>query len=205
MILLFCTAIIGVFNFSKFTPPIKFISIYVIICFITELVGFYTLINSNGKQVNINIYKLYSFVEYVLIGTYFFLIIDSKKVKNGIIIWFITAIFLQILIIIFNLLPFHKAYLISISLKIIYAIIFHKQLLDTEESILSNPNFWIVTGILFFNAGFFFLSGFIMYISSKNLELASKLFSINHLLNIIYYSLVAYGFICQRRLAKSSS
>lgn len=87
----------------------------------------------------------------------------------------------------------------------ILSLVYFKQLLDSDVNVVKNPNFWIVTGILFFNAGFFFLSGFVSYLSQKDLELARKLFSINHLLNIIYYSLVAYGFICQRRLAKSSS
>ena len=92
--------------------------------------------------------------------------------------------------------------LFSFAVLTIYAILFFKQVLNLDENIYPNPYFWIVTGILFFYGGYFFLSGFINYISSKDPIFARKLFSINHLLNIIYYSLVTYGFICQQRSMK---
>lgn len=95
-------------------------------------------------------------------------------------------------------------FLINIFTFILFSVLFFKQLLLSNDDIIDKPDFWYVTGILFFNAGFFFLSGFINFISEKDSNLASKLYSINHILNIIYYSLITYGFICQRRLAKSS-
>lgn len=97
----------------------------------------------------------------------------------------------------------HKLFLINVFFFVLYAIVYLSQLLRSDENVLANPHFWVVTGILFFHAGFFFLSGFVNYISQKDLELARKLYSINHIINIFYYSLITYGFVCQRRLARS--
>ncbi len=204
MTILSVCMLVGLAFFSVSQKPVKLIFIYVFITFIVEWIGFYSLQISEQKTVNNQIYKLHTLLEFIIISSYFYFIIINKILKK-IILWLIPIVLISLIIIIYwKILPMHRMFLISIFFFVFYSILYFKQLLDSDNNILSNPNFWIVTGILFFNAGFFFLSGFVTYISEKDRLLATKLFSINHLLNIVYYSLITYGFICQRRLAKSS-
>lgn len=198
--ILLISLIIGLSGFFKYPPAIKLICGFVLISFCSEVIGFYTLEQSNGKEVNINVYKLYLLLECLIFGYYFSFLL--RKYKQVIALSFSILFILEITFFSFNFISFHKTYLISIFFKFLFATSYLKQCLNLEDNILQNPHFWIVTGILFFNAGFFFLSGFINYISQKDIELARKLFTINHIINIIYYSLITYGFVCQRRLAR---
>lgn len=192
----------GLLQYKHFKFPIK-VFFYCILCaFIVEWFGFYSLYLSPYKQINSLIYAIYNPLEFTIIGLYFYNIVDSKRKKNLFILLIILVVSIEITGTILKFSMF-KTLMIAYFFSSILSLIYFKQLLDSDINALQNPNFWIVTGILFFNAGFFFLSGFVSYLSQKNLELARKLFSINHLLNIIYYSLVTYGFICQRRLAGS--
>jgi hypothetical protein len=177
---------------------------YCILCtFFVEWIGFYSLYLGPKKQINTIIYSIFNPLEFSLIGAYFYSIIEIKKQQKYILIIILIVVLTEITGSFFKLSMF-RLLMIAYFFSSVFSLFYLKKLLDEEANILQNPNFWIVTGILFFNAGFFFLSGFVTYVSQRDLQLAQKLFSINHLLNIIYYSLITYGFICQRNLAKSS-
>lgn len=185
--------------------PNKIVLCYILFTLFTEYIGFYFLYIKPITKINIQLYSFYRPISFVLLSLFFSKIISNTTISK-IILLLIPIIFtLSLYFIYIGKEPkFNTQFgLFSKSFLIIYAILYLKQVLFSDENIYLNPYFWTVTGILFFYTGYFFLSGFINYISSKNLELAQKLFSINHLLNIIYYSLVTYGFICQRRLARS--
>jgi hypothetical protein len=87
-----------------------------------------------------------------------------------------------------------------------FPILYFYQLLtrQIELDISSNPNFYIVTGILLFHACSFLVMGLVNYVYVLNPVLAKQVYSINHILNIIYYSLIAYGFYIQWKSTKSS-
>ena len=195
----------GLMYYKYLKMSIRIFLVYVIISFIVEWLGVYSLYISQYKKINFEVYYLYTTLNFVIISTYFYQIINRQRFKL-IILWIIPfTVLVMIGLIYWKEILVHKLLLINVFFFVLYAILYFSQLLRSNENVLASPHFWIVTGILFFHAGFFFLSGFINYISSKDLELAKKLFSINHILNIIYYSLVTYGFICQRRLARLSS
>ncbi len=194
----------GILHYKYFEFPIKIFFYCILFAFIVEWFGFYSLYLSSDKRINSLIYAIYNPLEFTIIGLYFYYIVNAKKTKKLFILLIILVVLIEVTSTILKFSMF-KTLMIAFFFSSILSLVYFKQLLDSDVNVVKNPNFWIVTGILFFNAGFFFLSGFVSYLSQKDLELARKLFSINHLLNIIYYSLVAYGFICQRRLAKSSS
>ena len=179
--------------------------IYIIITIIIEIIGYYSLYFSADKKINALLYNLGLPLGYSLLSIFLSLIINDKRISRLILI----LIPIILMIIIFNSSSIMKMnfqlFLIFKAFLIIYSIIYLKETLNYEISIYTNPYFWCVTGILFFYTCSFFLSGLINFISSKNLDLAKKLYTITPLLGIIYYSLVTYGFICQRRLARSSS
>ena len=195
---------IGVFCIKSFDKKNIYILIYVGINIVVEITGGYYLYFSTTKTIISHLYNYQAILEIVLLGGYFQIFLDSNFLKK-IITFLKVAIPIICLYFEFfskqNQFANYQYFIISNFIFVILSIVGFRQLLEKQE-IINDPNFWIITGILFFNAGFFFLSGFINYISSKDLELARKLFIINHLLNIIYYSLITYGFICQRRLVR---
>ena len=198
---------LGTCFFYFLNKDTKIIWLLVFVTFVVEWLGFYNKHIADEHLIKPILYQLFSPVEALLFCAYFVKILKTKSFIN------IVYILVFIAIIIFTLdllknrfisLQNFKYYLLPIIFYVLFSILYLKELLDSSLDINSNPNFWIVTGILFFYSGFFFLSGFINFIAEKDLPLAKKLYSINHILNIIYYSLITYGFICQRRLAKSS-
>lgn len=191
----------GLVCYQFFKIPTKVMFLYVVITFLTEMLGYYSLYLSPEKKVNVLLYNLYAPLSFGILSLFFYLIIENQTLKKG--IMFVTSMVL-IIIISFSFADSNqqinfRLLLFSFAVLTIYAVLFLRQILHSDENIYPNPYFWMVTGILFFYGGYFFLSGFINYISSKDPIFARKLFFINHLLNIIYYSLITYGFICQRK------
>ncbi|AEI49253.1 hypothetical protein Runsl_2865 [Runella slithyformis DSM 19594] len=197
--------LIGLIFLPYFKTPTKLVLIYITISFFNECLGYYSLYYSAEKKVRVLEHNLYLCIYFIILTLYFSNIIIYTKKR----IAFIASICTFFLSFFYSIQTinqtFHYQQFIILALSFaFYSLIYFKQLLETEEAILENPNFWIVTGILFFHGGYFFLSGFISFIASNDLELARKLFKINNILNIIYYSLIIYGFLCQRRLMKLS-
>ncbi|RDB03665.1 hypothetical protein DVG78_22415 [Runella aurantiaca] len=193
-------------SYKSFRVPTKIMYLYVVLTFVTETLGYYSLYISAEKKVNFLLYNIYAPLSFSILSIFFYKIIENENIKKILFILTPLAVLISIYFVFgsSNSKLNYRILLFSMVILSMYCIIFFKQTLNTEENFFSNPHFWIVTGILFFYAGFFFLSGFINYISSKDIILARKLHTINHLLNIVYYSLVTFGFICQRRLMKLS-
>lgn len=204
-ILLVCFTV-GLLNYKHLNNSTKYIFYFVLLAVITESVGYYSLYMSSEKKVNTFVFYLYRPFEFLFISMFFYINFKGRLTKN-------LIIFLIPLVVIFylifgipsklDLISNYKLYLFSFFCFCLFSILYFKQILDTELELILNSGFWITTGILIFYSGSFFLSGFINFLAKSNLELARKVFSINHVLNIFFYSLVTYGFICQRRLARS--
>lgn len=197
----------GVLFFGKQSKESRIIIILVVVSFFIEWIGYYNQHISSEKKIKAIVFQIYSPLEALIIGIFFLQILNNSNLKKLVIVLTLLALIIFCLDLVFNLnvnLQNFKIYLIPMTFYTIFSILYLQQVLDSNNDIISNPSFWFVTAILFFNTCFFFLSGFINFIAEKDLPLAKKLYSINHILNIIYYSLITYGFICQRRLAKSS-
>jgi hypothetical protein len=207
MFVLSISFLIGTYYLPTLKRDTKIIWLYVGISFSIEWLGFYNRFISEEKLIKPIIYQYYSIIESILYYLYFRTILHGKDSQRLILLFFfltLVVLFIDLYLNSQSNFQNFKFYLIPMILYSLVTILYFRQLLDSIIELKNNPNFWIVTGILFFNTSFFFLSGFINYIRDRDLNLATKLYSINHVLNIIYYSLITYGFICQRRLAKSS-
>jgi hypothetical protein len=201
--------VVGIANYKYFTIELRLIFLLILITFFVEWLGFYNQHLIQKPISNAYLYTFYSPLEFILIGSYFYKLLQNPFQKKVIIVLFISVL----VFFYFDLFDEYKGdnanyqfYLLPNLYFSLFSIFYFRKLLmfDIEFSLRTNPNFWIVTGMLFFYSGFFFLSGFINFIAKQDKDLAQKLFTINHILNIIYYSLITYGFICQRNLAKSS-
>jgi hypothetical protein len=197
----------GLFYYNRLSKESRIISILVGVSFIIEWIGYYNQHISTDKRIKTIIFQIYSPAEAVLIGLFYWQILTNSTLKKLVLILTFSALIILCLDLVLNMdsnLQNFKIYLLPMIFYSLFSIFYLRQILDSNSDIISNSNFWFVTAILFFNTCFFFLSGFINFIAEKDLPLAKKLYSINHILNIIYYSLITYGFICQRRLVKSS-
>jgi hypothetical protein len=183
-----------------------FIFFFVFSAFLTETIGGTSLFVE--KKVFSGIFNYFQIIECIVISSFFYSIILNSITKTLIIIFCILTVILNVIYIIkfSNSKINNDLFLINCVFFSIMASVYLFQLIYMESEVnqLKNPRFWISTGVLFFYTGVFFLTGLINTVSKMDIILASKLFQINHILNIIYYSLITYGFICQRRLAKSS-
>ena len=185
------------------------INLKFLIYFVTllETIGIIYL-KTNGIPAK-SIFLFYEpFVYYFLI-LYFLKIIKNQNVR---LVLRPTKLIFPIILFVINFSNFYfvkvilDTFLVTAIIFSLLSLFYFYQLLtiDIELELINNPNYWIVLGIFIFHTCSFFVMGLIQYINRFDNPLAKKLFSINHILNIIYYSLITYGFICQRRLAKSS-
>jgi hypothetical protein len=191
--------------YSSLNKKTKTIWVLVAVTFVVEWVGFYNQYLSENHRIKPWLYQAFSLIEAILLGCYFSTLLKKKATIKLIYVLSLISIIIFILDILknrFTTLQNFKYYLLPISFYVLFSILYLSELLNSPLDLNSNPNFWIVVGVLFFYSGFFFLSGFINFIAKNDLELAKKLYTLNHLLNIIYYSLITYGFVCQRRLAR---
>jgi len=174
--------------------------------FLVECVGaFYILIYNRSHPW---IYKIYVVIEYSLICLYFLRILRAVNITKAIKLTLIAPpVYIFLLIAFpenFGYLNKYKFLLIAF-LIVIWSVFYFRNLLDTslELNLKKDPHFYINTGFLLFFGGSFFLMGLIFYIQERDMALAKSLYSINHVLNIFYYSLLAYGFICHSKSMKS--
>lgn len=199
--------LVSIVDYCKLSRAISWVYFYILVTFFVEWIAFYSLHISEKRQVSVELYSLYIPFSFLIISVYFSRLLKSKnaqvflKISVPLVLsFYILNDVTDIDLLILN----YKTYMVTFAITTIYCILYFLEILKEDFDLLRNANFWIVTGMLFFYSGFFFLSGFINFIAGQDKILARKLFSINHILNIIYYSLITYGFICQRRLAKSS-
>lgn len=185
-----------VFFYLELKKYLWYITLLVVVSFIFESIGLYSLVYEN--KVAVNVFHIYQPIEYVLHVLYFLSIIKER--------WIVSLakklVYLYVPLLLFvgfagdkydlsNRLPFLMVTLIVIPLCIFYLSQLLKQ--DVYLSLKDNPNFFIVTGMLLFRTGTFFVMALVNHIAKTNIELARGIFSINHVLNIIYYGLLTYG------------
>ncbi|SOE19668.1 hypothetical protein SAMN06298216_0172 [Spirosomataceae bacterium TFI 002] len=178
-----------------------------LITLIVETIGFYYL-KVRGEVAHM-IFAIFHPIEFYLIALYY-----SKTFVNKTNIK-IANIFKSVIpLLIFGIgfaslkvnFPLWFNFLTSsIFLIALSALYFNELLVEKiEYDLLDNPDFFISIGVLTFHSGSFLVMGLVNYIYLKDKELAGKVFSINHILNIIYYGLITYAFYIQWKSTKSS-
>lgn len=200
LFVLLISVFIGVYY--KITKPKEFYYLVILLAttFFVEFVSHYQLFMT--RKVAGWLFVLFLPIQYCLLAMYFQKIIKSISVKKWIFVsipivvcWNIcNSFFFQS----FKMLNTYAILLVCL-LYCIWSFTYFVQLLQTEtdEDLSKNPHFWICTGTLFFYASSFFIIGFIQIIHKGDKELATKLWFLIRVFNIILYSLYAYGLICQ--------
>lgn len=204
LVCLFCYRKFNLIRYKLFLPYLLLIVLYEFGA-ANKLFGIGTH-KSNLWLVNFEITFEYLFYSFFIISAY----PDKKERKT---FGFITlGVFVFTMVDIFFIQGFMK--LCSIAIVIQYALLIVMvcrffyilmQSFDKDTSILSKPDFWVNTGLLFF-----FLSEFLFFASFNLAYSRPKFFStifhvINTGANIILYSCLIISFLCFRPIKTISS
>lgn len=199
LILIVCVSVV-VRHRNALIYRFTYLKILLYITLVVEFTGLYYL--KIRHETATWIFHLYQPLEYILLALYFLAIIKNQLARKIIVISiplvlvsnFLNSILIQ---------KIHESptylFLTAAFFFCIWSIIYFVELLNSRNDgiLWKNPDFWITTGILFFYAGCFFQMGLSNLIKRENLSLATNLYIINHLLNIILYSSFTYGFLCK--------
>lgn len=206
LIVLISSLLVGIILFRTQNIITKAIFGLIVCSVIAETIGYYTLHITSNKLINSFNYNIYTFFEIICIGYFFYLVLEGRFIKH------LVAFFSLILIILNLYYTFENFWLSACNVfvylligiyHIVLAMVFFTQILMSNKAFFNEPAFYIVTGLLFYYAGGFMLSGLIDILVEKNIYIARKVFTLKHLLNIIQYSLFAIAFYIQWKNKKS--
>ncbi|WP_439417090.1 hypothetical protein [Larkinella sp. GY13] len=203
---LLISLIIAVSQQKFLTMNFRWLMWSLVVTCIVEGIGYYHLRMIKNSNF---IYHFYQPVEYTLVALFYINTLDRtlvRKVIRASIPVFVIFCLLNSLFFQSIHSPNSNCFMVEAVLLIAWSGFYFYELFNsnTEERIWSIPDFWVCTGVLFFYAGTFFLMGLLNYLYKVDMGLAKKLYVINHILNILLYSLYAVGFICKARQTKSS-
>jgi hypothetical protein len=155
-------------------------------------------------ETNVWLYNISTTIEFVFYG-WFFLQVFTRKQNRALASAFIIVyplIVLLNLIFLQGFLHFHSyTMILGSSVMIIFCCLFLWEKLNNPEriEILTDPLFWICTGILFFYLGDFFYNVFYNFLVTQGMDTGRRLFkAINNNLIIVLYSCFIIAFICSR-------
>lgn len=211
LILFFCL-VYGLVIVQKLNFPLKIIVVYVLASVVAEAIGFYTLHIHDYPTINALNYNIYTLAEIAFLGIYFYQILVNRRVKQFNLLISSTLFLINLAQTIQGEYYLDesnaKMYLIIGGYHILLSLIYFIQIVQQNEPDLFKPEFWVCTGLLFFYAGGFLLTGLIDYLVQTDKTLARQVFTLNHLLNIVLYSMIGYAFFAawknQKLLSLSS-
>ncbi|MFN4084792.1 MAG: hypothetical protein ACK4LB_02550 [Spirosomataceae bacterium] len=176
---------------------------------IAEAIGFYSLEIHDKPKLNEFNYNIYTLAETGFLGAYFYQILVNRGIKQ-------FVLFISGSLFLINLAQTiqgeyyldesnAKMYLIIGAYHISLTLTYFVQIIQLNEPDLFKPEFWVCTGLLFFYGGGFLLTGLIDYLVQTDKTLARQVFTLNHLLNIVLYSMIGYAFFAAWKNQKLSS
>lgn len=178
---------------------LRFFSVILFLTFFVELCGFYNL--KYSKSVPSIVFSLFLPFHCWFFALYFLSIIHGRFNKYTIrFFWILTLVFH--LLNEFNFLKLNFPKFFSIVVLSIYYSIFsilylYQSFRRYDENPSDSPSFWICTGTLFFYSSSAFIMLFIDMIYQENSEIATKLWFLIRVFNIILYLFYLYGLLCQ--------
>lgn len=182
------------FYYLKFLPP------FLLLTLAAESYGSYLSSIRKNNVILYNFFSTFEFCFYLLLISF---IISNIRVRK--IMWVVTFLYfvttLLNILLVLKMRSFHiTTYSIGCLLVVFFCIYYFFELfkLPKSGSLISNPAFWICTGLLFFYCCGFPLYG-LMNSWSKISNLVIRNFEkIVSILNIILYTLFTIAFLCIR-------
>ena len=209
IIFILISAIVGFIVLMKGGLPsyMKLLPFFLLLTFILEVIGWRMSQEGINNTIYFNFYSILFFIYYLFI---IHQLLRSGWVKRILLYCMILYPLVSLMNIFFIQGPhvFHTmTYSIGSLLTLIFCVYFFYELFRIPHSInlKIHPGFWIVTGLLFFNACSLPFIGLANYIYQFSPLLISKLQFILSFLNILLYLLFTIAFLCRLSFQRSMS
>ncbi len=189
---------------KKNRPKLKFFPFLLLVTFIFEMVGLYM---SRSNQHNVWVYNFLTFFEFGFYLLFLNAVIKDFYKRNlifYIIIFYLVLTFLNI-IFVQGITQFHTyTYILGCLLTAALCIVYFNILFRYTKSsaLIKEPEFWIVTALLFFHTFSLPLFGILNFIANIPLRFQNMLLSIINFMNIMLYLLFTIGFLCRIDIRK---
>ncbi len=187
-----------------------YLRLFPLFLLLTEIVIIIGIYLSTQIRNNVIVYNFFGSFEFCFYFFILYRVIQKRWAKR--IIFYILCIYpLLALINIFfiqGLTHFHSiTYALGCLLIVTICIYYFLELfqLDHSVNLVSQPAFWICSGLLFFYACSFPIFGLVNFLRSLPYVILKNLRTIIDLLNIFLYSSFTIAFLCRLRIRKSMS
>jgi len=191
--------------YSKGLPGyLKFLPLYLLLTLSIEIIGWQLGQRNQNNTIYFNFFSLFSFIFYMYT---LYSLLRAKLTRTLIIV----AAIAYPLVALFNMIfiqGLHQfntmTHDISSLLIIIFCVCFFFELFTRPEALnlKKNPGFWVVTGLLFFNACTLPLLGLANYIYQFSPAILPNFQAILTILNILLYVLFTIAFLCRSSLSR---
>ena len=190
-----------VFWKTSSSSPLRWFLPYLAFIVFVEIMGWYLpnfLGEPNAWMFNISVPIEYLFFSFIFYSHY------ERGLYRKFAMTFVVLFGIYTLVhsLINGIYLFNANYLLigSLAMIVLSVLYFYEQYIKADTgSIWAEPMFWITTGVFLFNAGEFSYNFISKFIIKNNLDPTIALFrSINNKLIILFYLLIATGFICLR-------
>ncbi len=209
IIFILLSAIVGFIVLSRGTLPpyMRLLPFFLLLTFILEVIGWQMGQQGINNTIYFNFYSILFFLYYLYI---IHQVLRSGWVKKILIGCMVVYPLLALANIFFIQGPhvFHTmTYSIGSLLTIIFCVYFFYELFRIPHSIKlkTHPGFWIVTGLLFFNACTLPFIGLSNYIYQFSPVLINNFQRILSILNVLLYLLFTIAFLCRISFQRSMS
>lgn len=174
---------------QKLSATLKLLLAYVLISLVAEAAGFYT---SQHRIDNTLIFRIYTYVEALLVFLIFKSFTDSAILKRFILLFMLLTMTLGLLFFSYSL-P-HEYVFVVCSLLIVFLCVSYLYKTMAEAlipSLLNESRFWLVASFLIYFGTSVFLTLFETYIRSLDQQLHITVWSFHNGINIIYNTSLA--------------
>lgn len=197
LVILFITALYSVFTLRK---GVFIIKLYVIVTLLTEVAGYgYLYYYNHAFAMLYNIFSLFEIG--IWLGFYFQV---THSPRNWVLV-VISGVYLLLFLYLGKFEPLsynHQGVLLN---NLIVTFLIARYLYYILQKNLDlNGYFIIMVGAMFYHTGGFLLNGMIKIIAHTDLNVARKLYSINSVLNILFYGFILWGLISTDRETRIS-
>jgi len=193
------TSIIGIFHYRRLPQAYKLILYQVLLALTCELLAKYLIIKHSSRYNNLWIFNIYLLGEFWLNGLAGRILINNKTIKKVVLFLLVALTILwSINIYMEGMVSFANWCFIAASIIqiAIYFVVLFDAALFKSQSIFVQPTFWLSISVLLFfgcDLPYFGLRNYLIGHKLNGIE--HKLHTINTILSLIRYPLIAISFV----------
>lgn len=171
---------------------------YLVLTFFVEITGYILVVQQRENIPIYNVYMIINFSYLIFLLRSFLQDEGIRKVLSWANIIFIIIALINLLFVQkwhnFNTYTFILGSIAMVICSIYY--FYHRMKFPDSQNLLSDPTFWIATGLLFFYTCSLPIMGLINFVSNIPRYVSNSFYLINLSLNIILYSLFSISLLC---------